>query len=624
MSESEKVLVAQVESLPEEPKPEEVRLQEPTLEEPPLEESRLEEPTLDESRTDEAKLASAEMEEFSHLLDSYSEQSRPSTGTLLHGHVVNVTESEVIVDVGYKCEGVIPLEEFRDDWGNLRVKPGDAVEVMMESTEERDGYVSLSHQKARRIKVWDDIETAYQRQTPIAARVMEKIKGGLAVDIGVRAFLPGSQVDVKPVRDLDALLGQEIPCRIIKLNKKRSNIVVSRKLVLEEEQAKRKQHTMELLAEGAVLTGVVKNLTDYGAFVDIGGMDGLLHVTDLGWGRVGHPSEVLAVGQEIEVKVLKFDRERGRVSLGIKQLAPDPWLTVEEQFPAGMRLHGKVLNLTDYGAFVELASGVEGLVHVSEMTWSKRLKHPSKIVSPGDMVEVVVLEVNRQNRRISLGLRQTEPNPWETLPDRYPIGSIIEGRVRNLTDFGAFVEVEEGIDGLVHVSDLSWTRRVKRPSEVLKKGDTVRAVVLSIDPNQRRLSLGIKQLETDVWETFCSEHQVGAIVTGQVVRKASFGVFVRVADGIEGLCHVSEISAEPGDQHAVSMEVGQECSFRVIKLSPGEKKVGLSVRALQEEPARREPARREPERIPPAHSTSSATTTIQEMMAMKERTAPKN
>jgi small subunit ribosomal protein S1 len=353
-------------------------------------------------------------------------------------------------------------------------------------------------------------------------------------------------------------------------------------------------------------------------------MDGLLHVTDLGWGRVGHPSEVLAVGQEIQVKVLKFDRERGRVSLGIKQLAPDPWLTVEEQFPAGMRLRGKVLNLTDYGAFVELASGVEGLVHVSEMTWSKRLKHPSKIVSPGDMVEVVVLEVNRQNRRISLGLRQTEPNPWETLPDRYPLGSIIEGRVRNLTDFGAFVEVEEGIDGLVHVSDLSWTRRVKRPSEVLKKGDTVRAVVLSIDPNQRRLSLGIKQLETDVWETFCSEHQVGAIVTGQVVRKASFGVFVRVADGIEGLCHVSEISAEPGDKHAVSLEVGQECPFRIIKLSPSEKKVGLSVRALQEQPARREPERREPERIPPAHSTSSATTTIQEMMAMKERTAPKN
>ena len=608
MSESEKVSLAQVESFPEEPKSEEVKLEEPTVEE-----GTPEEPTMSSSET-----------EFSDLLSSYSQPSQPATGTLLQGHVVKVTESEVIVDVGYKCEGVISLEEFRDDWGNLRVQPGDFVEVMMESPEERDGYVVLSHQKARRIKVWDDIEAAYQHQTPIQTRVMEKIKGGLAVDIGVRAFLPGSQVDVKPVRDLDALLGQEISCLIIKLNKKRSNIVVSRKSVLEEEQARQRRHTLEVLVEGVVLTGVVKNLTDYGAFVDIGGMDGLLHVTDLSWGRVGHPSDVLSVGQEIQVQVLKFDRERGRVSLGMKQLAPDPWLGVEEQFPAGTRARGRVLNLTDYGAFVELAPGVEGLVHVSEMTWSKRLKHPSKIVSPGDIVEVVVLEVNRQNRRISLGLRQTEPNPWETLAERYPVGAVIEGRVRNLTDFGAFVEVEEGIDGLVHVSDLSWTRRVKRPSEVLKKGDTVRAVVLNIDPDHRRLSLGIKQLESDVWESFCSSHQVGDIVTGQVVRKASFGVFVRVADGIEGLCHVSEISAEPADKHPVSLEIGQECSFRIIKLNPAEKKVGLSVRALQEEPVRREPERREPERIPPAHSTSSATTTIQEMVAMKERTSQKN
>ena len=537
----------------------------------------------------------------------------------MSGHVVNVTDSEVIVDVGSKCEGVISIEEFRDDWGNLRVQAGDAIDVMMESSEERDGYVVLSHQKARRIKVWDDIEKAYQDQSPVTARVMEKIKGGLAVDIGVRAFLPGSQVDVKPVRDLDALLGQEISCRIIKLNKKRSNIVVSRKSFLEEELSKRKERTLELLAEDAEITGVVKNLTDYGAFVDIGGMDGLLHVTDLSWGRVGHPSEVLSVGQEVQVKVLKFDRERGRVSLGMKQLAPDPWLTVQEQFPAGARIQGKVLNLTDYGAFVELSPGVEGLVHVSEMTWSKRLKHPSKIVSPGDIVEVVILDVNPQNRRISLGLRQTEPNPWETLTERYPVGSILEGRVRNLTDFGAFVEVEEGIDGLVHVSDLSWTRRVKRPSEMLKKGDTVRAVVLSIDPEQRRLSLGIKQLETDVWETFCSGHQVGETITGQVVRKASFGVFVLLAEGIEGLCHISEISSEPVDKHSVPLEVGQECSFRIIRMSPAEKKVGLSIKALEE---RREV--RAPEKIPPAHSSSSATTTIQEVLAMKERTAPKN
>jgi small subunit ribosomal protein S1 len=611
MSETENTSLAQAESLPEETK----------LEEPKLEERPHEELSAEEAReSEEPQTASAEGEDFGDLLSSYSQQSQPSSGNLMSGHVVKVTESEVIVDVGYKCEGVIALEEFRDDWGNVRVQPGDAVQVMMESAEERDGYVVLSHQRARRIKVWDDIEKAYQDQTPVTARVMEKIKGGLAVDIGVRAFLPGSQVDVKPVRDLDGLIGQEVSCRIIKLNKKRNNIVVSRKVVLEEELSKRKDQTLELLAEGAVLAGVVKNLTVYGAFVDIGGMDGLLHVTDLSWGRVGHPSELLSVGQEVQVKVLKFDREKGRVSLGMKQLIPDPWLMVEERFPTGARVPGKVLNLTDYGAFVELEPGVEGLVHVSEMTWSKRLKHPSKIVTPGESVEVVILDVNPQNRRISLGLRQTEPNPWETLTARYPVGSLIEGRVRNLTDFGAFVEVEEGIDGLVHVSDLSWTRRVKRPSEMLKKGDTVRAVVLNIDPEQRRLSLGIKQLESDAWQTFCSAHQVGDTITGQIVRKASFGVFVQLAEGIEGLCHISELSSEPVDKRAVPVEVGQECSFRIIRLSPAEKKVALSVKALQAE----QPRVREPEKIPPAHTSSSATTTIQEVMAMKERAAPKN
>ena len=471
MSDTENASLAQAESMPEEPKPQEPGLEETKLEENaqvemPAEEldpasaqqesaqeklsaaeptsiSIEQESAREESSTEEAKSGSGEGESFGDLLSSYSEPSRPATGKLMSGHVVKVTDSEVIVDVGYKCEGVIALEEFRDDWGNLRVQPDDTIEVMMESTEERDGYVVLSHQKARRIKVWDDIEKAYQNQTPIPARIMEKIKGGLAVDIGVRAFLPGSQVDVKPVRDLDALIGQEISCRIIKLNKKRSNIVVSRKLVLEEEIAKRKAQTLEVLAEGVVLPGVVKNLTDYGAFVDIGGMDGLLHVTDLSWGRVGHPSQVLSVGQEVQVRVLKFDLEKGRVSLGMKQLVPDPWLAVEERFPPGARVPGKVLNLTDYGAFVELEPGVEGLVHVSEMTWSKRLKHPSKIVSTGESVEVVILDVNPQSRRISLGLRQTEPNPWETLVERYPVGSIVEGRVRTLTEFGALPSTME-------------------------------------------------------------------------------------------------------------------------------------------------------------------------------------
>jgi len=609
MSESEKVSMIQVEPLPEESLPEEARLEEPSLEELSPEELSPEEP----------REASAEPEEFNNLLNSYAQYSQPATGTMLHGHVVKIGATEVIVDVGYKCEGVIPLDEFRDDWGNLRVQPGDAVEVIMESREERDGYVTLSHRKARQTKAWEDIETAYQRQTPITARIMEKIKGGLAVDIGVRAFLPGSQIDIKPVRDLDALLGQELPCRVVKLNRKRSNIVVSRKMVIEDEQRRLKEHTLDQLAEGAVLSGVVKNLTDYGAFVDIGGIDGLLHVTDMSWSRVNHPSEVLAVGQELQVRVLRFDREKGRVSLGLKQLQPDPWATVAEQFAAGTRIRGRVVNVTDYGAFVELAPGLEGLVHVSEMTWSKRLKHPSKIVSPGEVVEVVVLEVNPRDRRISLGLRQTEANPWATLVERYPVGSIIEGRVRNLTDFGAFVEVEEGIDGLVHVSDLSWTRRIKRPSEVLKKGDTVRAVVLNIDPEHRRLSLGIKQLESDVWETFSASHHVGDTISGQVVRTATFGVFVRVADGIEGLCHISEISSEPVEKRSMPLAVGQECAFRIIKLNPAEKKVGLSVKALQEVAVRREP-----ERLPPTHSTSGATTTIQEVMAMKERNSPKN
>jgi len=595
MSDSERISVVQEESLPDE--------QSPVL-------------------SDAEGLSPADPEEFDNLLSSYSPFSHPATGTLMQGRVVNVTGTEVIVDIGYKCEGVIPLQEFRDEWGNLRVKPGDDVAVMMESTEERDGYVVLSHSKARHTKVWEDIETAYQRQTPITARAMERIKGGLVVDIGVRAFLPGSQIDMKPVRNLDALLGQEISCRVIKLNRKRSNIVVSRKVLLEEEYRRRKEETLAQLAEGAVLAGVVKNITDYGAFVDVGGIDGLLHITDLSWGRINHPSEVVSVGAEIQVKVLKFDREKGRVSLGLKQLTPNPWASVAEQYVAGTRVQGRVVNLTDYGAFVELAPGVEGLIHVSEMTWSKRLKHPSKIVAPGDMVEAVVLDVNPVDRRISLGLRQTEPNPWDTLTERYPVGSLIEGRVRNLTDFGAFIEVEEGIDGLVHVSDLSSTRRIKRPAEVLKKGDRVKAVILNIDPEHRRLSLGIKQLEADVWGIFCADHRVGDTLTGEVIRKATFGVFVKLAEGVEGLCHISEISPEPPDKHTIPLEIGQEYVFKIIKLSPAEKKVGLSQKALQAEP--KQPKQPETEKLGPGHASSSATTTIQEMVAMKERQSLKN
>ncbi|HWP85860.1 MAG TPA: 30S ribosomal protein S1, partial [Terriglobia bacterium] len=557
---------------------------------------------------------------FNSMLDSYPEYAQPATGSVLKGHVVKLTASEVIVDVGYKCEGVIPLEEFRDAQGNLKVQPGDEIDCLMESTEERDGYVTLSYAKARRMRAWSDIETAYQQQTPITGVVIEKTKGGLAVDVGMRAFLPGSQIDLRPVRNLDALLGQEVSCKVIKVNRKRGNIVLSRKLVLEEEHRRRKQAVLSQLQEGAVLTGTVKNLTDYGAFVDLGGIDGLLHITDLSWGRVGKPSEVVSVGQQIQVKVLKFDPEKERVSLGLKQLTEDPWAAVADKYHPGDRIKGKVLNVTDYGAFVELEPGVEGLVHISEMSWSKRLRHPSKIVSRGDQVETVILEVNPKDRRISLGLKQAVPNPWHSLAQRLAVGSIVQGKVRNLTDFGAFIEVEDGIDGLVHVSDLSWTQRIKHPSEVLKKGETVQAVILSIDPENQRLSLGIKQLQPDIWETFCNSHEVGSVVKGKVARKTTFGVFVELAEGLEGLCHISEISSDPVERKNIPLETGQEQEFRIIKINPAERKIGLSLKALHEEPPR--PA---PEKAPkPQHTSSGATTNIGELMAMKERNPTRN
>jgi small subunit ribosomal protein S1 len=583
--------------------------------------SNPENPPLDqeESLNPEQVQTQSESEEFDRLLESYGQLSQPAAGSLLKGRVVKIAGTEVIVDVGYKCEGVISTAEFKDEEGNLHVEPGDEIEVMLESTEERDGYVVLSRERAKRLKLWDEIEAVYEGQRVIPARIEERIKGGLAVDIGVRAFLPGSQVDIKPVRNLDALKGQEISCKIIKLNKKRGNIVVSRKAVLEEENSSRKARTLTELSEGAVLKGTVKNITDYGVFVDLGGLDGLLHITDLTWGRVTHPSEMVSVGDEIEVKVLKFDRGKERVSLGLKQLSEDPWLSVAGKFPVGARVKGKVLNLTDYGAFVELEQGVEGLIHVSEMSWSKRIKHPSKILSPGDVVETVILDVNSQERRISLGLKQTEPNPWITLAERYAVGSQIEGRVRNLTDFGAFVEVEEGIDGLVHVSDLSWTRRIKHPSEVLKKGEQVQAVILSIDPENRRLSLGVKQLQPDTWESFYSSHQVGATVRGKVVRLATFGAFIELAEGIEGLCHISEVSEDQVDKHSIPLEVGREYEFKIIKLNPGEKKVGLSLRALAAGPERSKG-----EKLAQSHSGGSATSTIEEMVAVKERNSPKN
>jgi small subunit ribosomal protein S1 len=528
-----------------------------------------------------------EEESYEDLLDQYGSR-KFAEGEVMKGTVLKITATDVIVDIGYKSEGIIPVTQFMDPGGHLGVAIGDVIDVLLEDTEDHDGHIVLSKEKAEKVKIWEDVERAHNENLIVRGRVIERIKGGLSVDIGVRAFLPGSQIDVRPVKNLDALRGKEIECRVIKINRKRGNIVLSRKLVLENEQARRKAFTLEVLKEDAEVRGTVKNITDYGVFIDLGGIDGLLHVTDLSWGRVNHPSEMFNVGDEITVKVLKYDREKERVSLGYKQLKADPWSVVTEQYPVGGRVTGKVVNLTDYGAFIELESGVEGLIHVSEMSWSKRVKHPSKMLQVGQEIEALVLEVDMENRRISLGLKQTEADPWTTLAERYTIGAVISGRVRNLTDFGAFIEVEDGIDGLVHVSDIS-TRRIKHPSEALKKGEKVEAVILNIDTENHRLSLGIKQLQPDVWEQFFATRHVGEMIKGKVVRHAPFGVFVEIEEGIEGLCHVSEFDeasskGKPEDR----FPLGETVEFKIVKLSPTERKIGLSQRAIGEEAERKD------------------------------------
>lgn len=528
-------------------------------------------------------------EEYERLLDMYDVSFKNfAEGEVVKGKVLQVSASEVIVDVGYKSEGIIAIEEFRDETGQVSVKVGDIVEVLLEKTEDKEGYVVLSKEKAEKMKVWDDVERAYQERRVVTGRVIERVKGGLAVDIGVRAFLPGSQVDVRPVRNLDSLRGQELRMRVIKVNKKRGNIVLSRKAVLEEENAEKKRDTLETLEEGKILMGVVKNITEYGAFVDLGGIDGLLHITDMSWGRINHPNEVLNVGDEIKVTVLKFDRETERVSLGYKQLKVDPWTTATIKYPAGSRVKGKVVSLTDYGAFIELEEGVEGLIHVSEMSWSKKVKHPSKILTVGQEIECVVLGIDQEAHRISLGLKQTEANPWSQLVDKYPVGSRLKGKVRNLTEFGAFVEVEEGIDGLIHISDLSWTKRVKHPSEVLKKGDVVEAIVLNIDAENQRLSLGLKQLATDVWDEFFSHHKVGDIVEGKMVRLTNFGAFVELHEGIEGLVHVSELDEKRVEKPEEQFKVGDVFPMKIIKIQEADKKIGLSIRAVKSEELQRD------------------------------------
>ena len=528
-------------------------------------------------------------EDFATALESFTTEAEEAVSDerVIKGTVLKLTPTHVVVDIGAKSEGMLPLAEVLDHEGKARFEPGAEIAVMREKGETEEGYINLSHQKAQRLLAWDEIEKAYNSKSPIQATVVERIKGGLTVDImGARAFLPGSQADLRPTRNLEAVKGQPIEVAVIKLNKKRGNIVVSRKQILEQEQQQKRSKTLEHLDEGSVITGVVKNLTDYGAFVDLGGIDGLLHITDMSWGRLTHPRDLVNVGDQIQVKVLKFDTDKQRVSLGFKQLTPDPWLDAEHRYPVGAHVMGRVISVTDYGAFVELEQGIEGLVHVSEMTWSKRMKHPSKLVSVADQVECVVLNVNPHERRISLGMRQLAANPWDSLHEKYPIGAMVEGRVRNLTDFGAFIEIEDSIDGLVHVSNLSWTKRVKHPSEVLKKGDRVKAVVLAIEADKRRLSLGVKQLQPDVWEKFFEQHHIGDVLHGKVLRVASFGAFVEIADGVEGLCHNSE--AVDGNGQPKALEPGFEHDFKIIKMNPEEKKVGLSIKAVGEEASRTE------------------------------------
>ena len=550
--------------------------------------------------TTEAEIAESS-ETMDQLLDQFPTPEPVVTeGEIFDGRVLAVTDAGVIVDVGGKFEGLVPAQEFAESGSAIEFGPGQTIEVER-LHEHKDGYVLLSHVRAHRRRVWERIEKSYRQHSDIKGKVSERIKGGLVVDIGVRAFLPASQIELRPVHDLEGWKDREIDVRVLKLNRKRGNVVVSRRAILEEEQKSKREALLATMSDGAVITGRVKNVTDYGVFVDLGGIDGLLHVSDLVWGRVPHPSSVVQAGEEIQVQILKFDKEKQRISLGRKQLLPDPWATVPERFPVGTRVKGKIVGVTDYGAFVQIEPGVEGLVHVSEMSWSKRAKHPSKIVKVGDEADVVVLEVKTDQRRISLGLKQTQADPWEAAAEKYPVGTMVSGRVRNLADFGAFVEIEEGMEGLIHISDVSWTERIKHPSEKFKKGDTIQAKVLKVDSQNRRLSLGIKQVN-DIWANWFGEHKIGDLIKGKVARATDFGAFVELSDGIEALCHVSEIEErrpkgdrdkerEKGSRGARVTAVltpGQEYEFKVLRLEPEQHKISLSYRAAQKQAEKQE------------------------------------
>jgi small subunit ribosomal protein S1 len=532
-------------------------------------------------------------------------------GEVVRGTVLAIDSEHIQIDIGFKSEGMVPAWEFMDDDGTLLVRVGDEVDVLLEEAEGEDGRIVLSKEKADRLKVWDDISKAYQAEEAVEGVVVARVKGGLAVDIGVKAFLPGSQVDLRPVRNLESVVGQRLKFKIIKFNKRRANIVLSRRALLETERKKLRENTLQTLAPGQIVDGVIKNLTDYGAFIDLGGIDGLLHVTDMSWGRVNHPSEIFQVGDEIKVKVLKFDSENERVSLGLKQIQPDPWIDASMRYPMGKRIQGRVVSLAEYGAFVELEPGIEGLIHVSEMSWTKRIKHPSKVVAVGDTVEAVVLDVDERDRKISLGMKQIEPNPWSVIEERYPVNTRVTGTVRNITNFGVFVGLEEGIDGLVHVSDISWTEQIKHPSEKFNKGDKVEAVVLKIDKENEKFSLGIKQLQPNPWDAILRKYPVGSEVTGTVSTLADFGAFVRLDEGIEGLIYNSELAAERVDNASEVVKEGQQVTALVTRVDPLEQKISLSIKALSDR------EQRDALKKLAAQQASSQTTTLGDLLTAK-------
>ena len=534
------------------------------------------------------ELAPGEMEE---LLDQYSGDEAPATGEIRTVTVVNVTSDGVVVDLGLKSEGLVPLLEFADENGNLTIEPGATIEVLLEGSQARDGYIPCSSQAAHRLRLWEEVDRAHAEKRKVRCKVVQRVKGGLEVEINLPgahpgrraldAFMPGSQVDIRPVRHWEGFLNRELDCRVVRFNRRRGNVVVSRRELLEEEAAQRKHLLEEVLKEGAVISGTVKNLTDYGAFIDLGGLDGLLHITDISYRRLGHPSEAISPGDEVQVKVLKVDREKQRISLGMKHLEPDPWQDTDKKYPVGERVRGRVTKLMDYGAFIELEPGVEGLIHVSEMSWTRRIHHPKEILKVGDWVEAAVLDVQISEQRISLGLRQTQADPFQTVPIRYPEGSVVKGRVRSLTDFGAFIELEPGVEGLVHKSELTWDKKPRKPAEVLKRGQDVKAKVLKVDVANRRVSLSLKDTQPDPWAAHVQRLTAEQSVRGKVVRRTGFGVFVELAPGVEGLCHVSELPEESSE----SIEVGKEYDFKVLKLNAAEHRISLSLRHESERKA---------------------------------------